>query len=134
MVAYSFGAQVFLPYVPTGMGYQLNLSLQRHATNLNAIALVDKTLTIVDGTGKGQTGTIVAYDPETRSYTVRMDGTWADQPDGTSKYEISCRMANEYPTNRPTTDEHLVVLTAQPTNTTTAAATPLPTLTHYTSQ
>ena len=48
------------------MNYKLFVSLQRHATNPDAISLVGKTITVVEGPGAGQTATIVSYDSTTR--------------------------------------------------------------------
>ena len=46
------------------------LSLQRQPTNPDFVSLEDKTITVIDGGGKGQTATITDYDPETHAYTI----------------------------------------------------------------
>ncbi len=98
-----------------GQSYELNISLQGHETNPQAIGLVGKTLTIVDGTGKGQTAQILGYDAEAKEYTL--DRVWTSTPDDTSKFEISYHISEEFPgtyNNAPTTDSYSVSLTRNP--------------------
>ncbi|HXG49762.1 MAG TPA: hypothetical protein VNO52_19245, partial [Methylomirabilota bacterium] len=117
--------------VAAGLAYELNVSLQRHTTNSDAIALNGKTVTIVEGTGRGQSATILAYDPETRDYLL--DRTWAVQPDSTSRFEITfdlrteTGLAGEY---SPVTDSYTVVLTGQPTAEVIVNVLPRPTRTY----
>ncbi|HEX6132112.1 MAG TPA: hypothetical protein VF044_10290, partial [Actinomycetota bacterium] len=93
--------------VAPGQSYDLLVSLQRHATNPDAITLVNKTITIIEGTGTGQTATIEAYDPETRRYTL--DREWTISPDATSRFQISQAL-----TYNPLLDEYQVILTGSP--------------------
>src|SRR5262249_24311377 len=64
--------------VARGQAYVLNLSLQQHAVNTAAIALAQKTITIIDGQGRGQSAKIVDYDPESKEYTL--DREWTTPP------------------------------------------------------
>ena len=94
--------------VVPGQNYDLTLSLQRHASNPNAISLVGQRITIVAGTGKGESAFITAYDPESKKYTLDRQLTVA--PDATSEYEI-----DQAVNITPVTDTYQVVLTGQPT-------------------
>src|SRR5262249_49282297 len=94
--------------------YVLNLSLQQHAVNTAAIALAQKTITIIDGQGRGQSAKIVDYDPESKEYTL--DREWTTPPNETSQFEISYRLAAEFPGQYPpTTAPYPLVLAAPPT-------------------
>ena len=111
---------VVLPGVATGIAYQLNVSIQRHATNPSAISLAGKTITIIAGTGKGLTGTIAAYDPGSRTYTLATPWPAApdlNAPDSSSEFAISLDPTTEFPTFKdasPVTDTYTAVLTSQP--------------------
>ncbi|MDA1232620.1 MAG: hypothetical protein O2856_17760, partial [Planctomycetota bacterium] len=99
--------------VIAGVSYQLNVSLQRHKTNTDAIELVGKQITIVDGVGVGQTGTILAYDAKSRTYTV--DRNWATQLNNRSKFEIEYYLREEFNGYAPVGDSYSVQLTTTPT-------------------
>src|SRR5207248_7518288 len=71
--------------VMTGQSYDLYISLPGHASNPNAISLAGKEITLVDGTGKGQTGTIASYNPETKTYVVTPDDPTRWATDGSTK-------------------------------------------------
>ncbi|MGB8167836.1 MAG: calcium-binding protein, partial [Chthoniobacteraceae bacterium] len=114
----------FAPFVPAdfrggvypGQSYELNMSVENHPTNPNALALEGKILTIIDGTGRGQTAKITAYDPETRQFTL--DRLWTTAPDATSQFEISYHIGEEnykdpY-TLAPTTDSYTATLSLAP--------------------
>jgi len=75
--------------VAPGQTYSLVLSLQRQPTNPDFVSLEHKTITVIDGPGKGQHTTIKSYDPETRAYTT--DGALTGIDAG-SKFEISQSM------------------------------------------
>ena len=77
-----FIPQQHLPYVFPGMGYELIVSLQKHDQNPDAIDLVDKIFTIVDGDGKGQSAVIDDYQAEYKEYTLTPTGTggWGPTP------------------------------------------------------
>ena len=99
--------------VTQGLDYQLNISVQRHATNEEVINLVGKQISIVDGAGKGQTGKILAYDVEGKIYTV--DKVWKIAPDASSKFKISYHIADEFSVYEPNSDSYTMVLTSAPT-------------------
>ncbi|MHC4427668.1 MAG: beta strand repeat-containing protein, partial [Planctomycetota bacterium] len=146
--------QEVLDYVHPDLSYNLIVQLQRHETNPDAIELVGKILTIVEGTGAGQTadtiveGTgagqtaeIIGYDAEIRRYTLKLDdiAEWV-VPDTTSKFEIALVVADEfdgldgrpnYAENPLLTDTYDIVLTAPPAagKTVTVDITPAPTRT-----
>ena len=103
-----------------GMNYELLISLQRKATNPNAVLLKDALITIVDGRGRGQQRTIKDYDAESRIFTL--DSPWTmtacpaaapcDAIDATTRFEIS------YPSNAATVaDSYGMVLTKPLTGT-----------------
>lgn len=102
----------FLSGVPAGLSYQMNISLQRHEVNPDAIALVGKRVTIIEGTGAGQSRIISAYNPQTNEYTF--ESPWSTQPDETSRYEIGYSMQSEFPGYVPGFDTYTIVLTTQP--------------------
>ena len=54
----------------SGVVHDLIISLQRHATNPNAISLAGKQITITSGDCAGETATIVAYDAERTDYIL----------------------------------------------------------------
>jgi hypothetical protein len=87
-------------FIPHGMSYELVISLQDHEFNDKAIDLVDKTLTIVEGAGAGQSATISAYDALNQDYTLAALGAWNVAPDSTSRYEITGSMSVESGTIR----------------------------------
>jgi len=109
-----------------GQGYDLIISLPGHEINQNALELTDKTLTVVEGPGRGQTAVISAYDPETKAYALATDQAWTVPPDSTSRYEITTRLSVEsqspnakdyngtYLGESPVIDQYTVVLTARP--------------------
>src|SRR5262249_19253687 len=110
--------------VSPGIGYQLNVSVQRHAVNPNAVELVGKNIAIVDGSGAGNSGRIVAYDAKSKTYTVlAFNGstypvntnvtTWT--VDASSKFEINYRISDEFSNYQPQSDSYSMVLTGQPT-------------------
>ena len=120
--------------VQTGMNYTLNLSLQHHATNPNALTLEGKQLTIVSGPGEGQTATITGYDPETLTYTLDTGDTqWATPPTSDSKFEITESTA-ALPGYQPSSDSYKVVLTSAPTAPVYIDVTPQPTPTYDSSE
>jgi len=120
--------------VTSRQNYDLNISIQGHATNDNAISLVGKTLTIVDGTGKGQSARIGQYDPELRQYVLdaSSDSAFAGAhgdieywttPDRSSKFEISFKPSEEFSgagsdpdfdAYSPVVDSYEIVLTDTP--------------------
>ncbi|MCK9231001.1 MAG: hypothetical protein M0P18_10020, partial [Syntrophales bacterium] len=102
----------FLSGVPAGLSYQLNMSLQRHEVNPEAIALVGKRVTIIEGTGAGQSRIISAYNPQTNEYTF--ESPWSTPPDETSRYEIGYGMQSEFPGYVPGFDTYTIVLTTEP--------------------
>ena len=120
-----------LPYVAGGLGYELNVSLQRHGTNPAQLPLIGKILTIVEGTGAGQQAVIVDYEAETSQYTLSSTGfgVWTATPDDTSRYEIAQLMSVDFPSYRPITDYYEVVLTAAPTANVTVTVEAAPTRT-----
>ena len=111
--------------VQPGQTYSLVLSLQRQPTNPDFVSLENKTITVIDGGGKGQTGTIKHYDPETHEYTIESVTPWTNICPSTgvqtctpSKFEISQSMADfDDPVYDPTDgdDSYDVVLTGRPT-------------------
>ena len=117
--------------VTNGISYTLDISVQRHATNQNAVTLDGKTITIVSGPGAGQTATITHYDPQTSTYTL--DRKWATAPGPGSKFEIS-QSTSSLPGYQPVTDSYQVVLTSQPTATVYVAVSPQPTPTYNAAQ
>ena len=77
--------------VVNGQGYSAIVSIPGQVTNQDAVTLIDTRIDIVDGTGRGQTGTITAYDPAARLYTVApLNGVnWGASLDNTSFFNIS---------------------------------------------
>jgi hypothetical protein len=117
--------QRFFSGVRDGMRYDLIISVPSHPTNTQALSLEDKTLTIIDGSGAGQTATIASYDQESKGFILDLEGDWSGIPDWDSQYEITTRLSDEseppqhnyndgYLTNKPVTDDWSVVLTAAP--------------------
>ena len=103
--------------VAAGQAYELNLSIQQHPPNTDAIALADpvhpKTITIVGGAGLGQSAIITGYNAETKEYTLNRE--WNPAPDATSRFEISYRLVEEFSgTYAPVLDTYSLVLTSQP--------------------
>lgn len=98
--------------VARGLSYELNISLQRHATNDDAIELVGKQIRIVDGAGEGNTGRIVAYDAATGTYTVDQD--WTTPVAADSKFEIEYHLEDEFSGYEPVNDAYSMVLTSPP--------------------
>ena len=88
--------------------------------NANQIELTGKLLTIVEGSGAGQTAVIEGYEPEYKEFSLRTIGAWAVVPDATSKYEISSLLSTDpsygstYLNTAPVTDDYVVVLTGAP--------------------
>jgi Ca2+-binding RTX toxin-like protein len=76
--------------VTAGQHYDLIVSLQRHPTNSNAVSLIGKTLTFLDGNENviGRSGTIVAYDPEAGEFILETPINAGDIAQW-NKYEIS---------------------------------------------
>jgi hypothetical protein len=111
------------------MGYDLIVSLQKHDQNEDAIDLVGKILTLVDGNGKGQSGTITGYQSEYKEYTLTPSATWSTPPDQNTLYEITALLSNETAGadtpysdqlgQHPVTDDYVVVLTGPPAADTT---------------
>ena len=95
--------------VPTGMNYKLFVSVQRHDTNPDAVTLVGKTITVVDGPGAGQTATITGYDSTNQTYTL--DRKWTTAVGPGSKFEIQQSTAT-LAGYAPVTDSYQVVLTS----------------------
>ncbi|MCP4455411.1 MAG: hypothetical protein GY809_28460, partial [Planctomycetes bacterium] len=129
------------PAVYPGIQYRLITSIQRHDTNLNAIELKDKVLTIVEEDGKGQVAVITSYDPETSAYTLMPLNDWTRLPDTNSRYEITSLLSKE-PINEsgtplyglqfndaPLADSYSVVLTAKPGSGSTVIVDVVPALT-----
>ena len=71
--------------VAPGQSYDLIVSLQRQETNPVG-SRSGKTITVVDGAGKGQTAMINGYNPETNTFTIRSP---ADGHRPASRFEIS---------------------------------------------
>ncbi|HKI93353.1 MAG TPA: hypothetical protein VJ986_13715, partial [Gaiellaceae bacterium] len=117
--------------VTNGISYTLDISVQRHATNQQAVTLDGKTITIISGPGAGQTATITHYDPQHQTYTL--DRKWATAPGPGSKFEIS-QSTSSLPGYQPVTDSYQVVLTSQPTATVYVAVSPQPTPTYNAAQ
>src|SRR6185295_8652608 len=91
-----------------GEKYQLNISLQRHETNQAALELQGKQITIIQGTGTGQTATITGYNPEFRLFTI--NAPWSQPVDATSVFQI-----REAINPLPVSDSYELVLTSRPT-------------------
>jgi len=102
----------FVGGVPAGESYRLNISIQRHDENQEAIALVGKRVTIAEGTGAGQSRIISAYNPQTNEYTF--ESPWSILPDGTSLYEVGYSMQEEYTGYVPGFDSYEIALTQAP--------------------
>ncbi|MDG1365231.1 MAG: FlgD immunoglobulin-like domain containing protein [Akkermansiaceae bacterium] len=119
--------QDFYAGVSKGISYELNISLQRHARNDEAIELVGKQITIVDGTGEDQTAEILAYDAISKSYTV--DRKWEMNVDETSKFEIEYDLAEEFSGYQPVRDSYSMVLTSPIEGTDTVVIDVLPQIT-----
>ena len=117
--------------VVTGQSYDLVVSLGRHEVNGNAISLAGKLITIVEGTGKGQTAMIESYKAESKTYVL--DRIWAVAPDATSKFEIS-EILSSSTGYRPVTDTYDVVLTGAPSAPVIINVTPEPTRTYDSAQ
>jgi Ca2+-binding RTX toxin-like protein len=109
--------------VPNGMNYQLYLSLQGHPTNPNQITFVGDQVTIVSGTGAGETATILGYDPERQLFTLSGNGFGTNgqngvvQPDSTSRFELTESLADnaayqQQVAKSPDSDTYEVVLTS----------------------
>ena len=113
--------------VARGIGYGLNISLQRHATNSDAIELVGKQITITDGTGQGQTAQILAYDAKTKTYTV--DQAWGTAVGADSQFEIEFHLEDEFSGYEPVGDTYSIVLSSAPTGTNTVTIDVLPQIT-----
>ena len=64
------------------------------------------------GSGHGQTGTIVAYDARTSTYTV--DQNWATALDSSSQFQITYHIRDEFSGYAPASDSYSMVLTSQP--------------------
>ena len=90
-----------------GEKYQLNISLQRHETNLAALELNGKQIVIIQGAGVGQTATITGYNPEFRLFTI--NAPWSQAVDATSIFQI-----REAINPSPVSDSYELVLTSQP--------------------
>jgi hypothetical protein len=113
--------------VAAGLSYDLLVSVDRHATNPNALTLVDKKITIVEGAGRGQWAVITAYDAEgadgqTPTYTLDRALTGIDE---TSRFEIA-----DEPAIPRSTDSYDVVLTGRPTAEVVVDVSPIPTRTY----
>jgi len=116
--------------VQSGMSYRMFVSLQRHATNPDAITLAGKTITIVEGPGAGQTATIVSYDSTTSTYTL--DRKWSTAPGPGSKFQIE-QSTDTLSGYTPTTDAYQVVLTSSPSSQVIVNVSPQPTPTYNSS-
>ncbi|MCC6235093.1 MAG: hypothetical protein IT580_20790, partial [Verrucomicrobiales bacterium] len=114
--------------VPAGMSYDLNVSLQRHATSTNAIALKDKLLTVVEGAGAGQSSRIKSYNAETRTYELY--DLWTTPVNATSRFEISYDIDDEFPAYSPVLDPYTVVLSGRPSAPVVVDVMPRPTVTY----
>ncbi len=79
--------------VPKGMSSQLYVSLQGHPTNPNQFTFIGDQVTIVSGTGAGETATITGYDPRQSLFEVANSG-WTVAPDQTSHFVIEENLAN----------------------------------------
>src|SRR5262249_16506765 len=84
-----------------GTSYDLNMTVQRHGTNEDAINLVGKTMTVVDGTGTGRSATVVAYDAKTNVYTLDTQFTGAPL-DTTSALQFTYSVPKEFTNYSPT--------------------------------
>jgi len=109
--------------LPTGMNYQLYISLQGHTPNPNQFTFVGDTVTITGGTGAGQSATISGYDPESHLFTLLNNGFGIAGtngiviPDVTSQFEITKNMSldpayQNQAARYPNSDTYQVVLTS----------------------
>ena len=70
--------------------YRLNVSIPTHPTDTSSVIdLVDKTVTITDGTGAGQSNVISGYDPDNKIYTFR--NTWTPSTDSVFDSQLQHR-------------------------------------------
>ena len=134
--------QYHYPGVYDGLDYDLIISLPGHEINRNALELDGKALVIAEGTGRGQSAVITAYDPETKAYALATDAAWTVPPDATSRYEITTRLSAEsqvataedyngqYLGEAPIIDHYTVVLTARPDSLVLVDAVPAQTRTY----
>ncbi|MDD4986866.1 MAG: hypothetical protein PHQ43_14045, partial [Dehalococcoidales bacterium] len=97
--------------VTSGLSYQLNVSLQRHDTNPNAIELVGKQVTFTSGAAIGQTVEIAGYNPETRRFQI---GAVTQAPVTGDKFEIGYDLQSMHPDYTPVGDTYTIVLTSAP--------------------
>ncbi len=120
-----FFPQYEYPGVYSGISYDLIISVPGHDTNANALDLTGKTLQVSEGSGAGEAGKIVDYDPETKAYYLSVNGAgfdnWADVPGLDSSYDITSLMSastnpynSTYLHQAPVTDTFSVVLTKAP--------------------
>src|SRR6185369_2706920 len=113
----------------SGTSYDLNMTVQRHDTNEDAINLVGKTMTVVSGTGAGRTATIVGYDAQSNVYTLDTHITGVVL-DNSSALEFSYNVQKEHPNYTPSGEAYDVVLSQDPGGTQVINVTPKATRTY----
>ncbi|MCX7200338.1 MAG: hypothetical protein NTW37_20745, partial [Proteobacteria bacterium] len=112
--------------IASGQPYALNVSLQRHAVNEDAINLVGKQVTLTTGTNRGTTARILAYDAPSKTYTLDRDTTVGSG----NRFDIQYDITSEYPAYAASSDTFQVVLTRAPTANVTLDVTPQITATY----
>jgi hypothetical protein len=117
----------YIEGVMFGMTYQLNVSLQQHGYNDNAVTLDGSRITITSGTGAGQQAIIQSYNAETKMFTLTPETAWSIIPDKSSQFELAALSKSS-----PVTDTYSIVLTRPLTGdeTVTVNVTPLLTRTY----
>ncbi|MBI3095551.1 MAG: hypothetical protein HYY97_11840, partial [Rhodocyclales bacterium] len=111
-----------------GQSYNLNISLQRHDTNKDAISLVGKQVTLTTGANKGTSARILAYDAATKTYTL--DKTLTGAVGATDRFNIEYNLDAEFPNYTSNSDTFQVVLSKAPTDTVTLDVLPQVTATY----
>ncbi|HAM72035.1 MAG TPA: hypothetical protein DCM86_10365, partial [Verrucomicrobiales bacterium] len=98
--------------VSQGISYQLNISIQHHALNTSAVDLVGKQISITAGAGQGQSARILAYDANSKTYTL--DQNWATAVNETSQFDITYHIQQEFSGYAANSDSYSMVLTSLP--------------------
>jgi Ca2+-binding RTX toxin-like protein len=101
---------VYYEGVQAGIAYQLGISVPGHAYDPAVIDLIGKEVTIIGGTGVGQTGTIAGYDAERKIFTLESDTPFMTPPNETSVI----RIGSPVDSFTPAEDSYNVVLTSAP--------------------
>ncbi|MCA9151706.1 MAG: hypothetical protein KDA92_20520, partial [Planctomycetales bacterium] len=108
--------------VASGISYQVNVSVDRHATNTDAIELYGKTVTFTSGNALAQKGTITDYDPQSKTFTVEnitslnpfVSEPLAITPAIGDQFDITFNLAEEGYAYEPVDDSYTIELTKQP--------------------